>query len=258
MKNSLILLLAFLVTFFGYSQVPQGISYQAIAFNSGGNPVVNANVGVKISILENSVSGNVVYTETHTKSTNTQGLFNLNIGQGTASSGTFSTINWGANLKFLKVEVDPTGGTNYAIVGTNQLMSIPYSLYSKESENARYILDEYISIWDNNTTVNLIPNKKYFINANNITLILPPYPQYPQNFNNKDNIEIYVMQHDNNPRTITINTANTLSAGILDVNNNFLGFGTNPPNSFTGHFQTGSNKIINIGDFWMCGGFKVP
>jgi hypothetical protein len=257
MKNSLFLLLALLITIESYSQVPQGISYQAVAFNTSGSPVVNGNVGVKISILDNSTSGTVVYSETHLILTNAQGLFNLNIGQGTPSTGTFSSINWGTNSKFLKVEVDPAGGTNYTNIGTNQLMSVPFALYSKEAENAKFILDEYISIWSDNTTVSLLPNKKYFINANNITLILPPYPQYPQNFG-KDNIEIYVMQHDNNPRNITLNSANSLGVGILDVNNNFLGFGFNPPTSFTGHFQTGYNKIINIGDFWMCAGFSVP
>ncbi len=135
MKNSF-LLLTFLVAFFSYSQVPQGISYQAVAFNAGGNPVVNGNVGVKISILNNSISGTVVYSETHTKTTNAQGLYNLNIGQGTPTVGTFSSINWGTNSKFLKVEVDPTGGTNYTIVGTNQLMSVPYALYAEKVNNA--------------------------------------------------------------------------------------------------------------------------
>ena len=258
MKKSLYFFIALLITIGSYSQVPQGVSFQSVAFDTGGNPVMNGNVGVKVSILDNSISGNVVYSETHTKLTNAQGLFNLNIGQGTATSGTFSSINWGTNSKFLKVEIDPAGGINYINVGTNQLMSVPYSLYSKESENSKFILDEYISILSDNTTVNLLPNKKYFINANNITLVLPPYPQYPQNSFDKDNIEIYVMQHDNNPRTITIDRTNSLFFGILDVNNNFLGFGSNPPTSFTGYFQTGFNKIINIGDYWMCGGFKVP
>jgi hypothetical protein len=110
------------------AQVPQGISYQAIAFNSGGTPVVNGNVGVKINILDNSINGTVVYTETHTKTTNAQGLFNLNIGQGSPATGTFSSINWATNSKFLKVEIDPNGGTNYTTVGTNQLMSVPYAM----------------------------------------------------------------------------------------------------------------------------------
>lgn len=113
-----------------FAQVPQGISYQAVAFNSGGSPVVNGTVGVKISLLDQSITGTVVYAETHTKTTNAQGLFNLNIGQGTATVGTFSAINWGANSKFIKVEVDPAGGSNYTTVGTNQLMSVPYALFA--------------------------------------------------------------------------------------------------------------------------------
>jgi len=117
------------------AQVPQGMSYQAIAFNSGGTPVVNGNVGVKISILDNSISGTVVYSETHTKTTNAQGLFNLNIGLGSPTIGTFSTINWATNSKFLKVDLDPNGGTNYTSVGTNQLMSVPYALYSENTNS---------------------------------------------------------------------------------------------------------------------------
>lgn len=118
------------------AQVPQGISYQAIAFNTGGNPVVNGNVGVKVSILDNSINGTVVYAETHSKTTNAQGLFNLNIGQGNPTSGTFAGINWATNSKFLKVEIDPTGGTNYTTAGTNQLMSVPYALYSENTNSS--------------------------------------------------------------------------------------------------------------------------
>lgn len=128
-----ILLASFLfVSLLATAQAPQGISYQAVAFGTGGNPVTNGNVGVKISILDNSATGTAVYVETHTKATNAQGLFSLNIGQGTATTGTFSAINWGGNTKFLKVEVDPAGGTNYTIVGTNQLMSVPYALYANK------------------------------------------------------------------------------------------------------------------------------
>ena len=111
-----------------FAQVPQGISYQAIALNGSGNPVVSSNVGVRLSILDNSATGTVLYTETHTKTTSPQGLFNLVIGQGTPTTGTFSTINWGTNSKFLKVEMDASGGANYILVGTTQLLSVPYAM----------------------------------------------------------------------------------------------------------------------------------
>lgn len=124
----IISLYIFLISTAIFAQVPQGISYQAIALNNSGNPVVSSNVGIRLSILNNSATGTVLYTETHTKTTNAQGLFNLVIGQGTSTFGTFNTINWNVNSKFLKVEMDVAGGTNYVLVGTTQLLSVPYAL----------------------------------------------------------------------------------------------------------------------------------
>ena len=126
--KKLLLLSAFFISFLTFAQVPQGISYQAIALNGSGTPVVSSNVRLKLSILDTSASGTVLYSETQLKTTNAQGLFNLVIGQGTIVSGTFNTINWGTNSKFLKVEMDVTGGTTYATVGTTQLLSVPYAL----------------------------------------------------------------------------------------------------------------------------------
>ena len=127
MKKIITLSLLF-ITFLSFGQVPQGISYQAIALNSSGNPVVSSNVQLRLSILDVSATGTVLYSETQVRTTNTQGLFNLVIGQGTMVSGTFNTINWGTNTKFLRVEMDATGGTNYTLVGTTQLLSVPYAL----------------------------------------------------------------------------------------------------------------------------------
>lgn len=113
------------------AQVPQAFSYQTIAFNASGAPIVNGNVAIKVSILDNTATGSVLYAETHTKTTNNKGLVNLNIGQGTPSIGAFSGINWGTNAKFIKVELDPQGGSNYINVGVNQLMTVPYAQVSK-------------------------------------------------------------------------------------------------------------------------------
>jgi len=128
--KKLILLSALFISLLTFAQVPQGISYQAIALNGSGAPVVSSNVRVKLSILDNSASGTVLYVETQLKTTNAQGLFNLVIGQGTLVSGAFNTINWGTNSKFLKVEMDATGGTTYLPVGTTQLLSVPYAMHA--------------------------------------------------------------------------------------------------------------------------------
>ena len=126
--KKLLLLSVLFISLVTFAQVPQGISYQAIALNGSGTPVVSSNVRVKLSILDVSVTGTILYSETQLKTTNAQGLFNLVIGQGTLVSGVFNTINWGTNSKFLKVEMDATGGTTYAPVGTTQLLAVPYAL----------------------------------------------------------------------------------------------------------------------------------
>ena len=129
MKKTITLAI-FFITFLTFAQVPQGISYQAIALNGSGTPVVSSNVRVKLSILDTSATGTVLYSETQLKTTNAQGLFNLIIGQGTVVSGVFASISWGTNSKFLKVEMDATGGTTYAPVGTTQLLTVPYAMHA--------------------------------------------------------------------------------------------------------------------------------
>lgn len=129
--KKLLLLSAHFISFLAFAQVPpQGVSYQAIALNGSGNPVVSSPVGLRLSILDNSAAGTVIYTETHIATTNAQGLFNVVIGQGTATLGSFPSIKWETNIKFLKVEMDVTGGTSYALVGTTQLWSVPYAQFA--------------------------------------------------------------------------------------------------------------------------------
>jgi hypothetical protein len=113
------------------AQVPQGIPYQAVARNGQGQPLANMNVKVRFSILDSTASGTAVYVETHSATTSALGLFTANVGMGTASTGTFSAINWGQNYKFLKVELDTTAtGNSYIDLGTQQMMSVPYALYA--------------------------------------------------------------------------------------------------------------------------------
>jgi uncharacterized protein (TIGR02145 family) len=111
------------------AQSPSKISYQAVIRNANNALVSNQAVGVRISILQGSVNGTSVYTETQTPITNANGLISLEIGNETA----FDAINWGIGSYFIKTETDPTGGTKYTIVGTSQLLSVPYALYAKTS-----------------------------------------------------------------------------------------------------------------------------
>ena len=113
-----------------FAQAPQKMSYQAVIRNTSGALVTSTSVGMKISILQGTASGNVAYSETQIASTNANGLVSLEIGTGTVVTGTFAGINWATGPYFIKTETDPAVGTNYSITGTNQLMSVPYALFS--------------------------------------------------------------------------------------------------------------------------------
>ena len=135
MKNIFTLLFAFFFTGSLFAQTPEKMSYQAVVRDGSNELVINQNVGMQISILQGTVSGISVYTETQTPTTNSNGLISLEIGSGTYVSGAFSAIDWSAGPYFIKTETDPNGGTNYTITGTSQLMSVPYALYAKTSGN---------------------------------------------------------------------------------------------------------------------------
>ena len=114
-------------------QAPEKFSYQSVIRRTNNDLVVNQSVRVKISILQGTIAGTAVYVEDHTTSTNSNGLVSLSIGGGNVISGTFSAINWENGPYFVKMEADPTGGTNYTVSGTSQLLSVPYALYAKTS-----------------------------------------------------------------------------------------------------------------------------
>lgn len=138
MNKKLTILLAILtlaITTNSFAQIPQRMSYQSVIRNAEGNLVVNAAIGIQISILKDAPTGQAVYVETMNNTTNENGLLSIEIGGGTPTLGNFSQIDWATGTYFVKTETDPTGGTNYTIVGTGQLLSVPYALYAGSSKN---------------------------------------------------------------------------------------------------------------------------
>src|SRR5437762_5535854 len=135
-KNLLFLLLVF--SSIAYGQVPNQINYQGVARNSVGNVLPKKNISVRLSIHDGSATGVVVYKELRNVTTSNFGLFNIAIGSPGAVSvtGTIATIDWGAGAKFLQVEVDPSGGSNFMDLGAAQLLSVPYALFSGDSASA--------------------------------------------------------------------------------------------------------------------------
>ena len=130
MKKSFLFLIMVWLSLSAFSQTPQAFKYQAVARDLNGNPVINQEISVKISILAGSPEGEVLYSEIHQTTTNSLGLINLEVGRGTTVTGNFALIAWGNNACFVKIEMDLAGGSNFTFMGTSQLLSVPYSLFS--------------------------------------------------------------------------------------------------------------------------------
>jgi hypothetical protein len=113
------------------ANVPGAISYQAVARDAQGAPLADTNLQVRFTLLADSLSGAEEYVEIHNLSTNSLGLFTTAFGAGTPLSNTFANINWSAGHKFLNVKID--AGNGLLDIGTQQLLSTPYSLYSAKA-----------------------------------------------------------------------------------------------------------------------------
>jgi hypothetical protein len=107
-----------------FGQAPSRFSYQAVLRDQDGNPRENYEANIQISILQGSATGSVVYSETHSTTTNAFGLVNLEIGS--KNPANFSLIDWANGPYYVKIFVDGTE------MGTNQLLSVPYALYAAD------------------------------------------------------------------------------------------------------------------------------
>ncbi len=151
MKRILTILAAVLLTADVFAQSPEKMSYQAVVRNSDDQLVTATQVGMQISILQGSATGAAVYVETQTPSTNANGLISIEIGEGVG----FNTINWSDGPYFLKTESDPTGGTNYTITGTSQLLSVPYALHAKTAEIVTGTISETDPVYTSGQAANI-------------------------------------------------------------------------------------------------------
>lgn len=119
-----------------FSQVPQAFRYQAVVRGSDQQPLLNQTIGLRLSILSDSETGTVVYSETHTPKTNASGLISVGVGNGTATKGTFSAVNWSTGVYFMEVEIDVNNSGSWVTSGVNQLLPVPYAMYAEKTNTS--------------------------------------------------------------------------------------------------------------------------
>jgi hypothetical protein len=173
------LLFAICLFQFAFAQAPQKFAYQGVARNASGNPIVSQTVSIRASVLDAAPTGTVQYSETHSVVTNAMGLFNIEIGAGVLVSGSFTAITWEAGAKFMKVEFDPTGGSTYTLVGTTQILSVPYALHAANAKT--YKAGTGIAITANDTIKNTAPDQAVVLTGSGGTTVTGTYPNYSVN-----------------------------------------------------------------------------
>lgn len=146
----LVTIIHLLITSSVKAQSPQAIPYQAIARDVSGNVLANQAIGLRISLIDSNINL-IDYQETHQVTTNSLGLFTLNIGQGTPVFGTFSAIAWSiSGNEHVQVEMDPSGGINYTNMGITKLNSVPFALHANTSSDNKWNVNGN-SIYNNNS-----------------------------------------------------------------------------------------------------------
>lgn len=247
MKKALqfLFLLFLLVSLSANAQTPQRMSYQSVVRNASGQLATNANVGIKVSLLQGSVSGAAVFSETHQVMTNTNGLVSIEIGGGNAASGNFADINWASGPYFIKSEIDPQGGSNYSIVGVSQLLSVPYALYAEntksQGKSTIFITGDITDQQAQEKLAKELGPFTEYITVTNTTALTT------LNLNGIDNLFKLEISNNSALTSLQVNNLKNMYGNVLISNNGALGNIAIPTLvTVRGAFEISNNPVSNI------------
>jgi hypothetical protein len=157
----------------GLSQNQKSIMFQAAARTSYGVIMPNKQIQVRISILEDTISEELLYQEIKSVKTNPLGLFTILIGAAEPAKvitiGTFEKINWTAATYFIRVEIDPENHLQFIRIGQQQIQYAAYAFSADHvlAENVEGVL----SIPQGGTGVNNIPALKLTLQIDKVNNI---------------------------------------------------------------------------------------
>ena len=163
MKNLYLIIFLF-IGVAASAQSPDKMSYQAVLRDANGEILKNQDVSIQFSVLQTSISGTSVYQEDHKLTTNSNGLVSVYMGTGTVSSGDFSAIDWSDGTYFLQTDIDPTGGSNYVIKSTTELVSVPYALHANVADSLIGGVNETDPVFDASVAKGITTNNTTYWN----------------------------------------------------------------------------------------------
>ena len=154
--KSILLILLLLYCHIGLSQNQKGMAFQAVARTSNGVIMPNKLIQIRISILKDTLTEELLYQEIKSVTTSPLGLFTILIGTAEPAKivtiGTFEKINWTAGIYFIRVEIDPENHLQFIRIGQQQIQYTAYAFSADHllAEN----LEGVLSIPQGGTGVN--------------------------------------------------------------------------------------------------------
>jgi len=133
MRSLFLFFASLLLCSIAHAQVPSSFNYQSVVRDGFNVLIANQPIGVQASIVQDSVGGATLYSETHSVSTNANGLFSIQIGMGTAVSGSFSSIDWTTADLHYQIEIDLQGGSNYTLTSSHSFTTVPYAMVAERA-----------------------------------------------------------------------------------------------------------------------------
>ena len=154
----------------GLSQNQKGIAFQALARTSYGVIIPNKQIQIRISILKDTLSEELLYQELKSVTTSPLGLFAILIGAAEPAKiitiGAFEKINWTAGTYFMRVEIDPENHLQFIRIGQQQIQYAAYAFSADHvlAENVEGVL----GIPQGGTGVNNIPAFKLALQVDKV------------------------------------------------------------------------------------------
>lgn len=137
------------------AQVPFKFRYSAeIRLNN--ELIISQDVDLRISLLQDSVNGKVVFSEEQSVKTNNTGVAEMVIGDN--DSKILSSINWNNGLYFIRTEIDVNSDREIDNVLTNQILSVPYAFQAKCADKLTGEIDEKDPYFKNSVASGITQN----------------------------------------------------------------------------------------------------
>jgi hypothetical protein len=228
----------------GLSQNQKGIAFQAAARTSYGVIMPNKQIQIRISILKDTLSEEILYQELKSVTTSPLGLFTILIGATESAKiitiGAFEKIDWTAGTYFMRVEIDPENHLQFIRIGQQQIQYAAYAFSADHvlAENVEGIL----SIPQGGTGVNNLPAFKLALQIDKVNNI-------PDSLKilSKASIQALALKLDKKDTLSLSNRINQkLNKGEINASELALSLGFLPFETHFGAFTDTAKQVANV------------